>query len=88
MNSELLKEKECPDINFQILLRKAIVIGVAQLELFKDGHDGPWVVDEVAGVMVVEVFITMFIVWGMPKLTTAFPSSLAGSYMSDLETFR
>eukprot|EP00494_Astrolonche_serrata_P023415 UN23673 len=56
----------------------AIVIGYAQLELFKDGHGGPWVTGDVAWIMSLEVVMTMAIVALLPKLTTKLPNALMG----------
>jgi len=56
----------------------AIVIGLAQKELFHEGHEKPLVTGSVAVFMVIEVFITMATVHFLPKFTKLIPSSLAG----------
>jgi len=56
----------------------AIVIGLAQIELFHEGHEKPLVTGDVAVVMTIQVLITMAIVHFLPKFTTLIPSSLAG----------
>ncbi len=57
----------------------AIVIGMAQLGSFKvlgDGGTLEFLSGPALGVMLTLVAITMLIIWGLPKLTRAVPSSL------------
>ena len=66
----------------------AIVIGLAQLSQFQpaggaaSGHGfswaGPWLPPLELSVMIGLVVLTMLIIWGLPKLTKAFPAPLAG----------
>lgn len=67
----------------------AIVIGLAQLGQFQvpgtaqpDGHsflpNGEWLTGMPIMMMLGLVALTMFIIWGLPKLTKAFPAPLAG----------
>ncbi|NRA31642.1 MAG: SulP family inorganic anion transporter, partial [Parvularculaceae bacterium] len=59
----------------------AIVIGLAQLEQFKlpteDGHH-VWMQGGQLVLTLGVVGLTMAIIWGLPKLTKAFPAPLAG----------
>lgn len=54
----------------------AIVIFMAQLVQFK-GSDGNWLQGSSMAIMLGLVGLTMLIIWGLPKITKAFPSSLA-----------
>lgn len=54
----------------------AIVIGLAQLESFKN-RDGSWFDWQTIGIMAVLVLLTMAVIHFLPKLTKAIPSSLA-----------
>ena len=68
----------------------AIVIGLAQLGSFKIlGDDGglQYMSGPALGVMLALVFITMLIIWGLPKLTRAVPSSLAAILLVSLLAF-
>ena len=65
----------------------AIVIGLAQLSQFQPAGDdgghgfswtGPWLPAGELAVMLGLVGLTMLIIWGLPKLTKAFPAPLAG----------
>lgn len=53
----------------------AIVIFMAQMGSFKT--DGEWMSGTSLYLMLGLVLLTMLIIWGLPKLTKAFPSSLA-----------
>ena len=53
----------------------AIVIFLAQLDQFKAGDS--WLSGESMYIMLGLVSLTMLIIWGLPKLTKVFPSSLA-----------
>ena len=53
----------------------AIVIFLAQLDQFKAGES--WLSGEPLFMMLGLVGLTMLIIWGLPKLTKVFPSSLA-----------
>lgn len=53
----------------------AIVIFLAQLDQFKTGDS--WLSGESMYIMLGLVSLTMLIIWGLPKLTKVFPSSLA-----------
>jgi SulP family sulfate permease len=53
----------------------AIVIFLAQLDQFK--IDGEWLTGGAMYLMLGLVALTMLIIWGLPKLTKSFPSSLA-----------
>jgi SulP family sulfate permease len=58
----------------------AIVIFLAQLASFKvAGENGEmdWMIGDQLNVMLSLVFLTMLIIWGLPKLTKAVPASLA-----------
>ncbi len=54
----------------------AIVIFLAQMDQFK-GADGSWLTGSSMLLMLGLVFLTMLIIWGLPKLTKVVPSSLA-----------
>jgi SulP family sulfate permease len=54
----------------------AIIIFMSQLLQFKDSS-GNWLTGEPLYVLLSLVVLTMIIIWGMPKLTKAFPASLA-----------
>ena len=54
----------------------AVVIFMAQLTQFKDSN-GDWLVGSELFILLGLVLVTMLIVWGLPKLTKVFPSSLA-----------
>lgn len=54
----------------------AVVIFMSQLAQFK-GADGSWLSGMPMITLLALVFITMVIIWGLPKLTKAVPSSLA-----------
>lgn len=54
----------------------AIIIFIAQLDHFKDAS-GQWMAGNTLGMMIGLVLLTMLIIWGLPKLTKAFPASLA-----------
>lgn len=59
----------------------AIVIFMAQLDAFKiksDAGELIWMTGSQLYLMLGLVVVTMLIIWGLPKLTKAFPSSLAG----------
>jgi SulP family sulfate permease len=59
----------------------AIVIGLAQKELFHEGHEKPLVTGSVAICMTIEVLLTMLVVHFLPyvpKIGKLIPSSLAG----------
>ena len=53
----------------------AIIIFMSQLEQFKDSS-GNWLAGESLFMMLGLVLITMFIIWGLPKLSKAIPASL------------
>lgn len=53
----------------------AIIIFMAQLGEFK-GTDGNWLTGSSLMIFLGLVFLSMFIIWGLPKLTKAVPSSL------------
>ncbi len=53
----------------------AIIIFMSQLNQFKD-PSGNWLTGNSLIVLLVLVFITMLIIWGLPKLTKAVPASL------------
>ena len=55
----------------------AIVIFMAQLPQFQDAS-GAWLTGTPLFIMLGLVGLTMLIMWGLPKLTKAFPSGLAG----------
>jgi SulP family sulfate permease len=54
----------------------AIIIFMSQLDQFKTA-DGAWMGGSSLYIMLGLVLLTMLIIWGLPKLTKAFPSSLA-----------
>lgn len=54
----------------------AIIIFMAQLDQFKD-VTGSWLTGPTLYVLLGLVMVTMLIIWGLPKLTKAFPASLA-----------
>lgn len=54
----------------------AIIIFMSQLDQFKY-DDGSWLQGQDMGLFLGLVFVTMLIIWGLPKLTKAFPASLA-----------
>ena len=58
----------------------AIVIGGAQLVHFRTGSssDTPWMSGTPLYTMIGLTALTMLVMWGLPKLTKAFPSGLAG----------
>ncbi|NNF75267.1 MAG: SulP family inorganic anion transporter [Flavobacteriaceae bacterium] len=53
----------------------AIIIFMSQLDQFKD-VSGNWLTGEALYILLGLVFLTMLIIWGLPKLTKAIPSSL------------
>ena len=53
----------------------AIIIFMSQLDQFKDGN-GNWLSGNTMYILVGLVLLTMLIIWGLPKLTKAVPSSL------------
>jgi len=53
----------------------AIIIFLSQLDQFKDST-GNWLTDSRLWVMLGLVFLTMLIIWGLPKLTKVVPASL------------
>ncbi|MDG1028739.1 MAG: SulP family inorganic anion transporter [Flavobacteriaceae bacterium] len=53
----------------------AIIIFISQLEQFKNA-DGSWLSGSSMNVFLGLVFLTMLIIWGLPKLTKLFPASL------------
>lgn len=53
----------------------AIIIFMSQLDQFKDGN-GNWLTGNTMYILVGLVLLTMLIIWGLPKLTKAVPSSL------------
>lgn len=55
----------------------AIVIFMSQLTQFKVQETGNWMSGTTLYVMLGLVALTMFIIWGLPKITKKFPSSLA-----------
>lgn len=54
----------------------AIIIFMAQLDYFKDDA-GNWLSGSTLYYFLGLVLLTMFIIWGLPKITRAFPASLA-----------
>ncbi len=54
----------------------AIIIFMSQLDQFKT-TDGQWMYGNTLYVFLGLVFLTMIIIWGLPKLTKAVPASLA-----------
>ena len=57
----------------------AIVIFLSQLDLFKETNNGTstWMALNDLLIMIGFVLLTMIIIWGLPKITKAIPSSLA-----------
>jgi SulP family sulfate permease len=53
----------------------AIIIFISQLEQFKNA-DGSWLSGSSMNVFLGLVFLTMLIIWGLPKITKLFPASL------------
>ncbi|MDP2188679.1 MAG: SulP family inorganic anion transporter [Sphingobacteriaceae bacterium] len=53
----------------------AIIIFLSQLDQFKN-IDGAWLTGNPLYILVALVFVTMGIIWGLPKLTKAVPASL------------
>lgn len=53
----------------------AIIIFMSQLDQFKSA-DGMWLTGESLYIMLGLVFLTMLIIWGLPRLTKAIPASL------------
>lgn len=56
----------------------AIVIGGAQLVQFRESPGGPWLQGNDLYLMIGLVLVVMVTMWGLPKLTKAIPSGLAG----------
>src|SRR5699024_2735657 len=54
----------------------AIIIFMAQLAQFKD-PSGNWLTGMPLYIMLGLVLLTIFIIWGLPKITKVFPASLA-----------
>ena len=54
----------------------AIIIFMSQLDQFKDAS-GNWLTGNTLYIILGLVLLTMFIIWGLPKITKAFPASLA-----------
>ena len=54
----------------------AIIIFISQLEQFKDS-EGAWLTGSSLNILLALVFLTMIIIWGLPKLTKSVPASLA-----------
>jgi len=55
----------------------AIIIFMSQMIQFKDPITGGWLEGTALWTMLGLVGLTMLIIWGLPKITKAFPSSLA-----------
>lgn len=55
----------------------AIIIFMSQLVQFRDS-EGNWLTGDALLIFGGLVFLTMVIIWGLPRLTRAFPASLAG----------
>lgn len=53
----------------------AIIIGMSQIDQFKDGS-GAWLAGSSMYLFGGLVLLTMFIIWGLPKLSKAIPASL------------
>ena len=53
----------------------AIIIFMSQLDQFKDA-DGHWLMGQELYILLGLVLATMFIIWGLPKISKAIPSSL------------
>lgn len=58
----------------------AIIIFMSQLDQFKDAS-GNWLTGNTLYIILGLVLLTMLIIWGLPKLTKAFPASLAAILM-------
>jgi SulP family sulfate permease len=54
----------------------AIIIFLSQLDQFKNA-EGDWLSGSSLYILLGLVLLTMFIIWGLPKVTKAFPASLA-----------
>lgn len=54
----------------------AVIIFMSQLDQFK-GPEGDWLSGEALYIILGLVLLTMLIIWGLPKITKAFPASLA-----------
>lgn len=54
----------------------AIIIFMSQLVQFKDDN-GNWLTGNTMYILLALVFLTMLIIWGLPKLTKVIPASLA-----------
>lgn len=54
----------------------AVIIFMSQLAQFKNA-DGEWLTGSTLYILLALVFLTMLIIWGLPKLTKAIPASLA-----------
>lgn len=54
----------------------AVIIFMSQLDQFK-GPNGEWLSGESLYIILGLVLLTMLIIWGLPKITKAFPASLA-----------
>jgi len=54
----------------------AVIIFTSQLDQFKDAS-GNWLTGDSLYIILGLVLLTMLIIWGLPKLTKAFPASLA-----------
>ncbi|CTQ31517.1 Dicarboxylic acid uptake system A [Jannaschia rubra] len=55
----------------------AIVIGKSQLDFFRQA-DGSWMQGGQLVLVLALVALTMLVIWGLPRLTTAIPAPLAG----------
>lgn len=55
----------------------AIIIFMSQIVQFQDPATGSWLEGTALWTMLGLVALTMLIIWGLPKITKAFPSSLA-----------
>lgn len=53
----------------------AIIIFMSQLAQFKDSN-GDWLTGEALYILLGFVFLTMFIIWGLPRITKVIPASL------------
>lgn len=53
----------------------AIIIFMSQLDQFK-GPTGTWITGQSLYILLALVFLTMLIIWGLPKITKAIPASL------------
>ncbi len=58
----------------------AIIIFMSQLDQFKDAS-GNWLTGETLYVLLGLVFLSMFIIWGLPKLSKAIPASLVAIFV-------